>query len=145
MIKRISSIIITLACILCVAITTCASTFNDSITFSVNSVGSASDYHRVDTTGSAVGFYTVLTGVGFVGMSPNVMPYGAEVYFRLYNTSGEKASNYNFHNATHFAMGTWKHDTFLGNNTYPNGTKFKMKSNSNASMGATVGVTWCYY
>ena len=142
--KRIIALALVFVSITCISVPANAVYYQDTISFSAGGSGNAANTHPVDIS-VAYGFYTHLSSVGFVGMPANVMPYGSEVYFRLYTPNGNKATNYNYHNATHFANGTWKHDTFLNNNTYSFDTHFRMRSNSNASQGATVGVNWFYY
>ena len=143
LLKKIIVLIAIALCFSTMVVTVSAASVSDTITFPAGGTGQASSSHPVDRTTSS-GFKTKLTNVAFNGMSPGVFPYGKEVYFRLYDTSGNKATNYNFHNATHYANGTWKYDSFLNGNTYNSGTYFYMRSNSNATIGGTVTVLWAY-
>ena len=85
---------------------------------------------------------TKLTSVAFVGLPTGAFPAGAKIYLTPVKSNLSPIAYRNYHNASHLANGTIKHDGYFSDyEGTVNNVKLRAYS-SNETLGNTIGATW---
>jgi len=124
-----------------------AATFNDTVSFGANANGYSTVAHQVDIT-NPTGFKTKIVGFTLNGMPSGTVPSNStRFYFRLYKGINHSivATNKTTHSRQDYIDGKWYKATFKSGINPSVGQYFVVESDSNSSLGATVGVQWKYY
>lgn len=124
------------------------STHTDTLSYKSGTGSSRYGYSSPNFKGESANQYsTKLTGVGFIGLPAGTFPNSStNIYFTPVNTSLSGIAPRNYHNSTHLANGTIKHDTYYTTTSIDyKGSGFNVilrVHSNNTSMGNTVGVKW---
>lgn len=120
------------------------STHTDSLSYDAGTGPSRYGYSSQNYKGESANQYsTKLTGVGFIGLPAGTFPNSStNIYFTPVDTSYSGIAPRNYHNSTHLAYGTIKHDTYYEGYRGSGFNVILRVHSNNTSMGNTVGVKW---